>query len=143
MVINTLHPNSYILNLMHYLHSHLPLSHDTKKHFFLVSALDITRFIHSFLLLYLGPWRPHKLRLFSPSLTPLFREHSQRVFGILLYAISESCDTKFAGQVVYKPWGLSVSSKALMPITAILIPAADCVLLLHQLVIGLVTVHLM
>ncbi len=28
-----------------------------------------------------------------------------------------------------------------MPITAILIPAADCVLLLHQLVIGPVTVH--
>ncbi len=30
-----------------------------------------------------------------------------------------------------------------MPITAILIPAADCVLLLHQLVTGPVTVHLM
>ncbi len=38
--------------------------------------------------------------------------------------------------------GLSVSSEALVPITAILIPAADCVLLLHQLVIGRVTVHL-
>ncbi len=30
-----------------------------------------------------------------------------------------------------------------MPITAVLIPAADCVLLLHQFVIGPVTVHLM
>ncbi len=30
-----------------------------------------------------------------------------------------------------------------MPITAILIPAIDCKLLLHQLVIGPVTVHLM
>ncbi len=30
-----------------------------------------------------------------------------------------------------------------MPITAILIPVADCVLLLPQLVIGPITVHLM
>ncbi len=30
-----------------------------------------------------------------------------------------------------------------MPNTAVLIPAADCVLLLHQFVIGPVTVHLM
>ncbi len=88
-------------------------------------------------------WRPHKLRLFRPLFTPLFHEHLHGVFGVLLYAILESCDTNFAGQVVYKPWGLSVSSEALMPITAILIPAADCVLLLHQLVIGPVTVHLM
>ncbi len=50
-----------------------------------------------------GPWRPHKLRLFSPLLTPLFHEHSRRVFRVLLYAISESCDTDFAGQIVYKP----------------------------------------
>ncbi len=90
-----------------------------------------------------GPWRSHKLRLFSPLLTPLFHEHSHRVFGVLLYAISESFDTGFAGQVVYKPWVLSVSSEAVMLITAILIPAADCVLMLHQLVIGPVTVHLM
>ncbi len=33
----------------------------------------------------------------------LFHEHSHRVFGILLYGISEFCDTDFAGQVVYKP----------------------------------------
>ncbi len=51
--------------------------------------------------------------------------------------------TSLIGQVVYKPSVLSVSSEALMLITAILIPAANCVLLLHQLVIGLVTVHLM
>ncbi len=79
----------------------------------------------------------------SPLLTHLFYEHSHRVFGVLFYAISESCDTDFAGQVVFKPWVLSVSSEALMPITAILIPEANCVLLLHRLVIGPVTVHLM
>ncbi len=90
-----------------------------------------------------GPWRSHKLRLFSPLLTLLFQGHLHTVFGVLLYAISEFCDTDFAGQVVYKPWVLSVSSEALIPITAILIPAGDCVLLLHQLVIGPVTVHLM
>ncbi len=73
----------------------------------------------------------------------LFHKHAHRLFGVLLYAISESCDTNFAGQVVYKPWVLSASSEALMPITAILMPAVDCVLLLHQLVIGPVTVHLM
>ncbi len=50
--------------------------------------------------------------------------------------LSQSCDTDFAGQVVYKPWVLPVSSEALVPITAILILAADCTLLLHQLVIG-------
>ncbi len=33
--------------------------------------------------------------------------------------------------------------EALMPITAILIPTVDCMLLLHQLVIGPITVHLM
>ncbi len=37
-----------------------------------------------------GPLMPHKLRLFSPLLTPLFHEHSYRVFSVLLYAISES-----------------------------------------------------
>ncbi len=78
-----------------------------------------------------GPWRPRKLGLFSPLLTPLFHEHLRRLFSFLLYAISESCDTIFADQVVYKPWVLSVSSEAFMPITAILIPAADCVHLLH------------
>ncbi len=90
-----------------------------------------------------GPWRPHKLRLFGPLLTPLFHEHSHRVFGLLLYAILQSCDSEFAGQVVYKPWVVSVSSEVLMPITAILISATDCVHLLHQLVIGPVTAHLM
>ncbi len=40
---------------------------------------------------------------------PLFHERSHRVFGVLLYAISEFCDTDFAGQVVYKPWVLSMS----------------------------------
>ncbi len=59
------------------------------------------------------------------------------------YVVSESCDTDFAAQLVYKPRVLSVSSEALVPTTAIFIPAADCVLLLHQLVIGPVTVHLM
>ncbi len=90
-----------------------------------------------------GPRRPHKLRLCSPLPTPLFHEHLHRVFGVLLYAVSEFCDTNFASQVVYKPWVLSVSPGALVPITAILVPAADCVLLLHRLVIGLVTVHSM
>ncbi len=51
----------------------------------------------------MGLWTPHKLKLFSPLLTPLFNEHSHRVFGVLLYAISEFCDNDFAGQVVYKP----------------------------------------
>ncbi len=60
-----------------------------------------------------------------------------------MLGISEFTDTDFAGQVAYKPWVLSVSSKTLMPITAILISAANCVLLLHQLVIGPVTIHLM
>ncbi len=78
-----------------------------------------------------APWRPHK------------HEHSHRVFGILLYAISESCDTDFTSQVVYKPWVLSASSEALMPITVILIPATDCMHLLHQLLIGPVTAHFM
>ncbi len=32
---------------------------------------------------------------------PIFHEHSHKVFGILLYAISESCDTDFAGQGTY------------------------------------------
>ncbi len=49
-------------------------------------------------------WRPHKLSLFSPLLTPLFHEHLHWVFGVLLYAISESCDTDFVSQVVHKPW---------------------------------------
>ncbi len=39
--------------------------------------------------------------------------------------LSQSCDTNFAGQVLYKPWSLSMSSEALVPIIAILIPAAD------------------
>ncbi len=41
------------------------------------------------------------------------------------------------------PRVLSVSSEALMPITAILIPATDCVHLLHQFVTGPVTAHSM
>ncbi len=32
-----------------------------------------------------------------------FHEHSLSIFGIQLCAISDSCDTDFAGQVVYKP----------------------------------------
>ncbi len=84
-----------------------------------------------------GPWKPHELRLFSPLLTPLFREHSFRVFSVLFYVTSKSCETDFNGQVVYKPWVLSVSFEALMPITA------GCVPLLHQLVIEPVTIHLM
>ncbi len=59
------------------------------------------------------------------------------------YAIAESCDTDFASQVIYKPWVLSVSSKALVPDTAVWLPATNCVLLLHQLVIEPVTIHLM
>ncbi len=91
----------------------------------------------------MGPWRPHKIRQFSPLLTSLFHKYLHRVFNILLYVVLESCDINFAGQVVYKPWSLlAVSSEALMPIIAILIPAADCELLLHHLVIGPVTVHL-
>ncbi len=43
---------------------------------------------------------------------------------------------------LYKPWVLSVSFEALMPIAAILILATDCMLLLHQLVIGSVTKYL-
>ncbi len=27
----------------------------------------------------------------------------RRVFGVLLFAMSQSCDTNFAGQVLYKP----------------------------------------
>ncbi len=65
---------------------------------------------------WVGSWFPHKFRLFSPLLTSLFHEHSHRVFGALLYTISESCDTDFADQVVYKPWVLSVSSEVLVPI---------------------------
>ncbi len=60
-----------------------------------------------------------------------------------IYVILESFDTDFADQTVYKSWILPVSSETLVPITAILISAADCVLLLHQLAIGPVTVHLM
>ncbi len=55
-----------------------------------------------------GTLKAHKLRLSSPLLTSLFREHSHRVFSVLFYAISESYDTDFAGQVVYKPWILCV-----------------------------------
>ncbi len=44
---------------------------------------------------------------------------------------------------LFKLWVLSVSSETLMPVIAILIPVADCVLLLHQLVIRLVTINLM
>ncbi len=55
------------------------------------------------------PWRPHKLRL--PLLTPFFHKHSHQVFSVLLYVISESRDTDFAPQVVYKPRVLSVSSE--------------------------------
>ncbi len=40
-----------------------------------------------------------------------------------------------------KSWVLLVSSKALMPITANLIPTAASMLLAHQLVIGSVTIH--
>ncbi len=90
----------------------------------------------------MGARRLHKIRLFSPLLTSLFHDHLHRVFAVLLYAISGSCDIDFAGQVVYKPWVPSLSSEVLMPITAILKLAADCVLLLHQLVIGPVTIHL-
>ncbi len=64
-------------------------------------------------------------------------------FDVLRHAIAESCDMDFAGQVIYKPRVLSLSSEALAPITTILTPATDCVLLLHQLVIGPVIVHLM
>ncbi len=86
---------------------------------------------------------PHKLRLFSPLLVPLFLEHSHWVsMSYSMLPTSESCDTDFAGRVVYKPRVLSVSSAALMSTTAILIPAVDCVLLLHQLVIQSVTIHL-
>ncbi len=60
-----------------------------------------------------------------------------------IYAVSESYDMDFAGKAVYKSWVLSASSEVLVPMTAILIHAADCVLLLHQLVIGPVIVHLM
>ncbi len=60
-----------------------------------------------------------------------------------IYAILESYDADFATRVVYKPWVLSVSAETLVPITAILIPVAESVLLLHQLVIELVSVHLM
>ncbi len=59
-----------------------------------------------------------------------------------IYATSEYYDTDFACQVIYKPWVLSVSSEPLVPITAILIPAADRVLLLHQIATRTVTVHL-
>ncbi len=45
-----------------------------------------------------------------------------------IYAISESCDTYFAGWVVYKPWVLSMSTEALVLITVILMAAVDCVL---------------
>ncbi len=40
---------------------------------------------------------------------PLFHEYLHSVFGVLLYSISESCDTYFAGQVACKPWVLLVS----------------------------------
>ncbi len=70
----------------------------------------------------LNPFSP-LLNPFSPLLTPLFHEHSHRVFGVLLYAISKSCDTDFTGQVIYKPWVLSMSSEALVPNTCNRLPA--------------------
>ncbi len=42
-----------------------------------------------------------------------------------IYAISKSCDTNFAGWVVYTPWVLSVSSDVLVLIIAILISACN------------------
>ncbi len=83
-----------------------------------------------------GPWGPHRLRIFSPLRIPFFAS-IRVVFSLsYMYTISESYDTNFSGHVVYKPWVLSVSSEALVPIAAILIPAVD------QLVTGLIIIHL-
>ncbi len=74
----------------------------------------------------------------------LFFKSIRMVFSVShIYAIWGSRDTNFVASVIYKPWVLSVSSETLVPITAILIPAAGCVLLLHYLVFGPIIIHLM
>ncbi len=67
-------------------------------------------------------------------------EHLHSVFGIL-HLCCLSLVTSTSGKVVYKPLVLLVSSEAPVPTIANLIPATDYVLLLHQIVIGPVTVH--
>ncbi len=70
---------------------------------------------------------------------PFFMSIRIKFFASYTWLSQTLVTSDFAGQVVYKLWGLPISFEVLMPITAILIPAADCVFLLHQLVIGPVT----
>ncbi len=90
----------------------------------------------------IGLRRSHKLRLCSLLLTPLFHNHLHGVFGVLHLGYLRVLSHQLCWPWCNKPWVLSVSSEAFVPIITILIPAADCVLLLHQLVTGSPTVHL-
>ncbi len=80
-------------------------------------------------------WCPQNLRLFSPHL--FFMSICIVFSASYIHATSQFCHNDFPA--VYKPQVVSVSSHVLVPISAILILAADCMLLPHQLVIGPVT----
>ncbi len=103
----------------------------------------------------MGPWRLYKLRSILAHCAHLFFT-SIRAFVYYFWCstastlsqrryfesnISDFYDVDFSGQNVFKLWVLSVSFEALAPITAIFIPAADGVLLLHYLAAGPVILH--